>query len=344
LIHESTTVYEARCNYSKSQDGLAPQQSPPTGSSCRARIYQTSLVILPSEGMPMRYPFSSMTSLNLENYRIKVATDDSGMIELMGLGSSTQPFLEKLVGAQKDLETNTIETIKTMLPSIDYNEIHDLAGLMAEGRAAMRKDVEKVSPGAWSLLTKKVMESPLAEEFQHLSSCVSDVPETTAIGLKKTMDDVYVWFLVLVRGSEKAGGNALIMEITSEKGHATYLFRVVESGEDLASDPSRFQEVGEALITSINRAMVATGFRREPIYLDDDMLNTGQYGKYLYASKNLPELILLRKRFFARIIHTTPENWKQDLAEALMFNTTPSTSPGSRWSKSEMDNASDDGV
>jgi hypothetical protein len=359
LMHEAVTVYEARCSYSirrgDAGGAAVPSQqqapSPPTGS-CRARIYQTSLVILPSEEMPRKYPLSSMTSLSLENYRIRIASDGGGrdgeqrgkgVLELMGLGYSTQPFFDKLVGAQKDLETDTIGTIKTMLPSVGYAEVDDLAGLMAEGRAAMRQDVERVSPDAWSLLAKKVMEGPLAQEFQHLTSAVTDLPRATAIGLKKMKDDVYVWFLVLVKGSAEAGGNALIMEITSEKGHATYLFRVMDRGEDaLRSEMGGFQEAGEAMIASLNDAMVATSFRREPVYASDDMLNTARYSKYLYASKKLPELVLLRERFFARIIHTTPESWKQNLQEALAFNTSPSTGPGSRWSKSAVDGDDND--
>jgi hypothetical protein len=265
------------------------------------------------------------------------------VLELMGLGYSTQPFFDKLVGVQKALETDTIGTIKTMLPSVGYNEVHDLAGLMAEGRAATRQDVERVSPGDWSLLAKKVMEGPLAQEFQLLTSAVTDLPQATAIGLKKTKDHVYVWFLVLVKGSVDAGGNALIMEVTSEKGHATYLFRIMDRGEDaLSSEVGRFQEAGMAMIASLNEAMVATGFRREPVYVSDDMLNTARYSKYLYASKKLPELVLLREMFFARIIHTTPESWMQNLQEALAFNTNPSTGPGTRWSKSAVDGDDED--
>ena len=80
--------------------------------------------------------------------------------------------------------------------------------------------------------------------------------------------------------------------------------------------------------------MIAAGFRREPIYLSDDKLNSETYGKYLISSQNLPPPKLLRKRFYARVIHTTFENWKQDLLHALTFNTN-AKDEGTRWSKSQ---------
>jgi hypothetical protein len=269
--------------------------------------------------------------VNLDNYRITIATKDDETIELFRLGPFTNAFFEKLVGAQRDLETHTIETIKAMIPSIKYEDSYSLSNLMMEGRAAMREDIEGISSDAWRLLTNKVAESPLAEEFHYLSTI--SIPQSTAIGLKKTLNGVYVWFIVLVKGSPEQGGNSLVMEVTSETGHATYLFHVM--GRSIFSANSQgFELEGRAMVGSINEAMVATGFRREPIYLSDDQLNSETYSKYLFASQNLPALKLLRNRFFARIIHATAESWKQDLLDAMAFNTNTKDEVA-RWSKSQ---------
>jgi hypothetical protein len=150
------------------------------------------------------------------------------------------------------------------------------------------------------------------------------------------MEVVYAWFLVPVKGSVQSGGNALVMEITSEIGHATYLFRVMSRTDFPNASQERFVQESETLTHNLNEAIIATGFRREPIYLSDDKLNSPSYAKYLYAAKHLEPLKLLRERFFARIIHHSFEQWKSHLSEALIFNTR-AADEASRWSSSTDD-------
>jgi len=75
-------------------------------------------------------------------------------------------------------------------------------------------------------------------------------------------------------------------------------------------------------------------------YMSDVKLSTYPYSKYLYASKNHEALRLLRERFFARIIHTTYENWQRELLDALSFNT-KALDDYTRWSKSATDQPED---
>lgn len=91
---------------------------------------------------------------------------------------------------------------------------------------------------------------------------------------------------------------------------------------------------------AINEGMIATGFRREPIYLSNEKLSTSAYSKYLYAAKNLDVLMFLRERFYARIIHTTYENWQKDLNEAMAFNT-KALQEEARWGKSQLEQPED---
>jgi len=100
--------------------------------------------------------------------------------------------------------------------------------------------------------------------------------------------------------------------------------------------PEVFLSEAEGTMKALNEGMIATGFRREPIYLGEDRLSTTAYSKYLYAAKNLDVLRILRDRFYARIIHTTYENWQKDLTEAMAFNT-KALQDEMRWSKSQLD-------
>jgi hypothetical protein len=322
-MHEPVVVYEVPVFYSEVSTGV---QNPGQG---RARIYETAMVILPSNSLPRRFPFSSIKSVNLEGYKVKVSTSGS-TVELSRLGNLTQSFNDKLTEAMRKLEASSIETIRAMLPSTSYEELRNLSWLMLEGRAAPRKSVEQISPDLWKRLENNVQQSPLAQTYGYASS----LGETSlcCIGLRKTMDVVYVWFLTPVMGSVQSGGNAIVMEVTSETGHATYLFRVMSRTEFPKASRELFAQEAENLIHDLNEATIATGFRREPIYLPEEQLNTPQYGKYLYAAKNLDPLKLLREKFFTRVIHNTFEQWKDDLNQALLFNTSASED-SARWSR-----------
>jgi len=94
------------------------------------------------------------------------------------------------------------------------------------------------------------------------------------IGLRKAKDLVYVWFMIPVMGSQNEGGNAIVMEVTSESGHATYLFRVMPRGEFPGATLATFGSTAEQVLRELNDAVIAIGFRREPIYLTEDQLNT----------------------------------------------------------------------
>lgn len=326
LMKEPNMIYQANalCSYT-----LGDTES---SGPCRAEIYPTSLILMFSDKLPVRVPLALIQSSDAENFRLKLTTSKKGTIELSKMGTAFQYFSDNLTEARRALEATALDALVQMLPSATSDEIETVSILMPEGSPARRRDIEAISQKLWRLLETRVAETPLAETYKYLSSIGE--PEYAAIGLKKTMETTYVWFLMPILGSLQTGGNTLSMEIVTETGHATYLFRVL-SRKTFASAPQEdfFKEI-EHLIETLSDSMIATGFRREPIYLDDEKLLTETYRKYLFAASNLPELKLLRGRFYARTIHTTFENWKQSLSEALRFNTS-AQSDVERWGSSD---------
>jgi hypothetical protein len=284
--------------------------------------------------MPLRLPFSSILSLDLDSYKVKIMTSDRGTFELSRLGDATQFFVDKAREAMRQLEASSLEIIRTNVPSASYDELQKLGRLMIEGRAAYRRDVDAISADLWARLEKCIESSPVAASYHHLSGLAETGLE--AVGLRKTMDSLYVWFMMALMGSASSGGNVVTLEVTSESGHATYLFRVMSRLQFPTATREQFLVEAAGVVCGLNEALIATGFRREPIYLSDDWLNTPEYSKYLYASKHLESLRLLRERFFARIIHGTFDQWKADLSDALLFNTS-ARDDTSRWNKSRLD-------
>jgi len=328
LMEEPTEIYEARATYVHT---LGDRR---ISGTCRARICQTSLIVLPSNSPPTRVSLPSIKSVTSENYVLRVETSRKGTFEFSKMGVSSQYFSDKLVSAQRDIESISLKTVRELIPSASYEDLQAVARLMPEGRAAKRRDIEAFSAELWVALERKAEDSPLGETYKYLVSLSER--DHVAIGVKKSMLETYVWFLVPVFGSKELGGNCIAMEVTSKSGHATYLFRVIGRRAYPSADRSLFLEESDRVGEAINEAMIATGFRREPIYLSSEKLSSSEHTRYLYAARNLDELRLLREKFFARLIHTDFEGWKSSLHEALVFNT-QAVEDQARWARSQLE-------
>jgi hypothetical protein len=324
LMDEPVTVYEARAKYT-----LHNGTGQSTGS-CRARIQPASLLLLFNNKTPIRIPYSMLTSYSSEAYSIKLQSTVA--VELSQMGQNQKFFYEKLTGTIRAAEQDSLNTVRQQIPTLAYAQLQSAAQLMAEGKVAKRNDLDRISTGCWTILERQIEQSLLSESYHQLITL--GLPSLAATGLHKTVDNVQIWYLVPILGTAAAGGNTLAMETVSETGHATYLYWVVPRSKFPTTSSESFNQEAGRIIDVINEAMIATSFRREPIYLTDEQLETSNYSRYLYAAKNLEPLKFLREHYYARIIHSTPEQWKNDLNEALIFNTT-ANDDHLRWSKTD---------
>jgi hypothetical protein len=78
--------------------------------------------------------------------------------------------------------------------------------------------------------------------------------------------------------------------------------------------------------------MLDINFRREPIYISDEKLDEAEYTKYKIAIQKIPSLRILRDLYVGRIIHSSPEQWKNDVLELLRFNTV-TKNDSDKWKK-----------
>jgi hypothetical protein len=126
-----------------------------------------------------------------------------------------------------------------------------------------------------------------------------------------------LWFFTpLAEGG--APVNAVAQEITSEKGHATYVFRPMAPEQFEAARAAGDAAVAGAVaegVARLNRALLRLNFRREPIYLTDEQIATGRYAKYRVALRKLDYLRWTRAAFLGRAIHN--ETWEQQLRELV---------------------------
>lgn len=307
--------------------------------NCELRIYQTALIVVPELNIPMRLTFSEISAVINESYSVEIQTENSGKYIFTQLGRDLEPLTSVLGEQIRSMDLQVQALVKELMPGASMPAIRTLATLMKEGRAARRKDIEAVGPGLWAQLELQLTGADGGDEYSFLKSIGQ--AQDICIGVKRGLkadEGNYLWFLVPVFDTDPTRpGNAVIMEAISAEGEsrATYVFRMV-SRKDYPS----FKTIGELqsqmadFIRTVNHALIAINFRREPIYLTDEMLVRPQYEKYRYSIARIPELRALRRLYIGRVMHSTQEQWRADIKDVLSFNvkTQDDTLP---WVKSE---------
>ena len=293
---------------------------------CEPRLYETAIVVIPEKGELVRIPYSDISEIQDKDFALTITTEFGEKFVFSKMGKQFDPLAKTLSDSMNELALKVQSSLKELLPKADPLVIRRAARFMKEGKVARRSDIESVSPKLWQELEKKLEAAGIKEEYDFLKSLAQK--EKMCIGLKRgllgDLTGEYIWFLIPIYALRDAG-NAVAMEATSTEGggKATYFFRIVsrkdypnfKNIEDLHKEIDNF-------IKRMNRAMLAINFRREPIYLPDERLEEPQYQKYKFAIAKIPALRELRELFIGRVIHRTPEQWKNDVMDLLKFNVT----------------------
>ena len=314
-------------------------------------------MLLPQKADPIRIPYCYVSQISKGDYKLSIIDEFANKIEVSQLGSNFDPFSKALLEALNKMAIRTQENIKELIPEADPATIRKLASLMKDGRAAKRKDIELLSTEFWRRLTKKIDEANLKTEYEFLNSLA--IKDQECVGQKRglmgNLTGSYTWLLFPLRDSNSNGlSNTVAMEAfnnpkdqenqkqqavtenedtledmqlsennaVATKG-ATYLFRIMDKEYMQAKDEELNGKL-EDFIKSTNRAMIDINFRREPIYLSDDQLDSIKFVQYRFAIQNIPSLRLLRSLFIARVIHSSHEQWKINISLASLANTTRS--------------------
>ncbi len=297
----------------------------------KIRLYETGLVVIPQRGEFLRVPYSDITGVSTENYSLKVSTELGEQFLFQKLGSEYEPLIKEFSDIYNELQTKAVSSVKTLYPAIDSVSLRKVAAMMREGKAAKRADIEATNPKLWQELEKKITTTGLNESYAFLKELGRQ--EKTAVGFKRgLMGDLtgeYIWFLVPIYGGKDKGyGNAVAMEAAETKdeestGKATYFFKITNRKDfSTYKTPEELDKVTDELMKQINRCMLDINFRREPIYMPTEKLDEAEYVKYKIAIQKIPSLQVLRDLFIGRVIHSSPEQWKNDVMELLKFNMT----------------------
>jgi len=307
---------------------------------CRIRLYETAIVIIPEKGDITRIPYSDILEIHEENYTLVLNTEFGEKITFSKMGQQFEPLKNILSETISELSLKVQSSLKNLLPQANPSIIRRAAKFMKEGKAARRIDIESVSPELWLELEKKLAAAGVKDEYALLKSIACK--EKMCIGLKQgllgDLTGEYIWFLIPIYSiSTQEPGNAVAMEAISSEGggKATYFFRIVPRKEyQNFKDIKDLNKKVDVFIKRINRCMLDINFRREPIYLPDEKLEEPQYQKYKLAIQRIPSLQDLRQLFIGRVIHSSYEQWKEDVINLLTFNV-KAQEDDIKWSKTK---------
>ena len=293
---------------------------------CELRIYETGAVLINGDGNFIRIPYNDLARIHIDNYKLILDTDYNESYVFSRMGKELDVCFKILNDLIKALSVKTQLSLQELLPIYDSSVIRKIARLMKDGRAARHMDIDAISPEIWKELEKKLDTFGIKDEYEYLASLGQ--PERICIGMKRgLMGDLtgeYIWFLVPIFNVDNTQpGNAIAMEATAVEGSgkATYFFKITDPGiyKNL-KNPEELQAVVDKSLKQINRDLITVNFRREPIYLTDEQLDLTTYVAYRRAVSKVPALQELRRLFIGRVIHNSPEQWKEAVTLLLKSN------------------------
>ena len=293
---------------------------------CELRIYETGAVIINGDGNFIRIPYNDLARIHVDNYKLILDTDYDDSYVFSKMGKELDVCFKMLNDLIKALSVKTQLSLQELLPVFDSSVIRKIARLMKDGRAASHINIDTISPGIWTELEKKLDTFGVKEEYEYLASLGQ--PERICIGMKRgllgDLTGEYIWFLVPIFSVDTTQpGNAIAMEATAveENGKATYFFKITDPGiyKNLKNQ-EELQVMADKSLKQINRDLIMVNFRREPIYLTDEQFDSTTYIAYRRAVSKVPALQELRRLFIGRVIHNSPEQWKEAVIQLLKSN------------------------
>jgi len=301
----------------------------PSGSQalgkCEVRLYETAILIMPERSGLVRLRYRDILSAETDDYVLVVTLEHGDQLRLGRLGRELGPLQKGIVDAITDISATAQSMVRDIYPGAGTTAAVRAAQLLKDGRTARRKELEEACPGIWQALEGRLASLGLGEEYQFLRSCSK--LDLMRIGLKRPLDvqqaQDYMFLITPIFSPDRGrGGNAVAFEASSQEdeGRATYFFRTWNRDEYQHLAEQRMEEEADQVCRSIVKGLEAVNFRREPIYLMDEALQSPERSHYRYAILRIPELRLLRERYIGRVVHTTIEQWKRDIASLLEFN------------------------
>jgi len=336
-------------------DGWAQLDCSGSGFSSRAeiRLYRSNFAALPeaATGFSWRYADIDRVDFYDSSYTVVIHSDND-ILKLTRLAKRTGEFTRRLRDGISAVSETGAQVIHSSFPFLTPGQFTRAAGAFREGRAVPVRDLNAIHPRMEAALLGAAVDGDLKEYVDSLKNMCGDdgyfagfkeirretaerengdseaesvearaMAESVRVEPEAARDRILYWFFFPLKSAADRAipRNAVAWEAASSAGRATYFFRPLPPGmESVLNDRGRAQEAIASAVRRLNRAIVTLNFRREPIYLSDESLQTQEkYRRYAIACRKIPVLRELRASFLGRALHTSHEAWRAQMSTIL---------------------------
>ncbi len=327
-------------------DGSAQLDGADGSFSGRAeiRLFGSNLAVLPENALAFSWRYADIDSLDFDDatYTLGLRSGQDRLI-LTRLAKRTRELTDRLQEGMMNVAEKSASRVHELFPFLNPDQAQRVAGLMREGRAVAVSKLDSIHPKVEGALIGNTVDAKLRPYFDQLKAMaaedgyfggfkfirpeaveeedeesdedtgpdsggtVAEETGTEAQGVEEKADSVLHFFFFVLKTAASGGAPGIAAwEATTHGGRATYFFRL----------PA--QTSTDEAVARLNRAIVLLNFRREPIYLPDDSLESQpRYRRYAIACRKIPALRQLRSSFLGRATHTSPETWANQVQSIL---------------------------
>ncbi len=304
-----------RCLLLEDLEELARYTGAANGAPAEIRIFKSNLAILPQAGTPLQWRLAEIDTCTFDNAAYQVVLQAGGeRLVLSKLAKKTDECFGTLRGAIDALHTRAAGALHELFPFLNAEALARLQQAMPEGRSCPETKLAAIHPKLAEAVMEHAIDAALRPYFDTLRQAANG---PLHVGFKFTSEEdagedaqgdseppvadkppLFFWYFFPLPNGLAA------WEATTGTGRATYFFR--------AAPPL------DAAIAHLTRGLALINFRREPIYLPDDSLDTQpRFHRYAIGARKLPDLRALRAAFAGRAIHSTPENYRAQFSSIL---------------------------
>jgi hypothetical protein len=318
-------------------------------SPAEIRLYKSNLAILPAAATAFQWRLADIDAVDFDEATYALSLQSGkDRLTLTRLAKRTREFAGQLRDALESVSDKGARVLQAWFPFLLPDQFTKVSAIMKEGRAVPVAQLAEIHPLTEKALIQNAVSASLGPYFNALSQRVvapgcyagfklirkevegeepeeEASPDVPAEGAEKKAaatepeaplldlgdESLLCWFFFPLKGASagSGGANLVAWECTSQRGRATYVFRLAA--------PGQAQQIDEA-IQRLNRGIVIVNFRREPIYLPNSSLEIQpRYHRYAIAQRNIAVLRELRQSLVGRALHVSLEAWQNQL-EALI--------------------------
>jgi hypothetical protein len=308
------------------------------------RLYKSNLAVLPTNSQSFQWRLADVDSVRFDESSYEVVLDSgSDQLRVSKLAKRSEEFRAKVQEAMSALSTQSAQALHSKFPFLNPDQLQATASLLREGRAESVAKLDTIQPKFSAALTGNAVDKNLKPYFDELlkrtaagqlyagfkliraeaegaqpsegdvaeaDEDASDAPDADSAG-----PDTLYWFFFPIAQKDGSVANLVGWEASSASGRATYFFRLMNPAK---SSELRDTNLRDAALQRLNRVLGMLNFRRRPIYLSDDELQTDpRFHRYAIAARRMPEVREVRANFVGRAIHSSLEAWQAQVAAIL---------------------------